>query len=161
MNASARRSNSKPKPLFVFHHAPDLLCNSRFIQNLGCHDTHIYMYVCVVAMHVPYIRLYRLVSLRREFVTDSRLFDVLLRTLFFLPLSPGCYSILLSSSSLCHLNRIYLALSCDTATRGCIRKSPVHVYPLHAVVRIPAGPIHPWGTLLTHSRAWRDTHTRI
>lgn len=29
------------------------------------------------------------------------------------------------------------------------------------VVRIPAGPIHPWGTLLTHSRAWRDTHTRI
>jgi hypothetical protein len=23
----ARRSNSKPKPLFVFHHAPDLLCS--------------------------------------------------------------------------------------------------------------------------------------
>jgi len=46
VNASTRRSNSKPKPLFVFHHAPDLLCNSRFIQNLGCHDTHTYVCVC-------------------------------------------------------------------------------------------------------------------
>ncbi|KAK9310120.1 hypothetical protein QLX08_000411 [Tetragonisca angustula] len=25
----------QPKPLFVFHHTPDLLCNPRFIQNLG------------------------------------------------------------------------------------------------------------------------------
>lgn len=114
--------------------------------------------VCVIAIHIPYIRLYRLVSLRREFVTDSRLFDVLLQALFSLPFSSGWYSILFSSPSLYHL---ILSRSLRYYYRGMHRKSPVHVYTLHAVVRIPAGPIHPWGTLLTHSRAWRDTHTRI
>lgn len=115
------------------------------------------MYVCVIAIHVPYIRLYRLASLRREFVTDSRILDVLLQLLFSLPFSLGCYSILLSSPSL-----YYLILSRSLlwyCYPGMHRKSPVHVYPLHAVVRIPAGPIYPWGTLLTRSRAWRDTHT--
>lgn len=61
---------------------------------------HTHTYVCVIAIHVPYIRLYRLVSLRREFITDSRIFDVLLQLLFSLPFSLGCYSILLPSPSL-------------------------------------------------------------
>lgn len=61
----ARRSNSKPKPLFVFHHIPDLLCNPRFIQNLGCRDTHVSVHMYIPAMHARVrtcICLYRLIS---------------------------------------------------------------------------------------------------
>lgn len=85
------------------------------------------MCVCVIAIHVPYIRLYRLVSLRREFVTDSRVFDVLLQALFSLPFSPDCYSILLSSPSLYHL--ILSRSLLRYCYPGMHRKSPVHVYP--------------------------------
>lgn len=129
--------------------------------------TCICMCACILAMHtcpcacIP-VSVSTRFSLRREFVTASRLFAV--SPSHFIPLVSAYPASLSSFLRQVYRDPILLFLSLSLSTYcypGMHRKSPVHVYPLHVVVYLLDQFTLGAPFRRTQSQAWRDTHTYI